>query len=197
MSIENDVQTNDTPRRDDDLGTPPQSRVEQVLMNEQIKPQSRIEKLILEGGGGGGGTSDYNQLNHKPSINGETLSGNKTSSDLGLQAALTFDSVPTDGSTNPVESNGIYDALAGKQDTIDSSHKLSADLVDDASATNKFVTVADKASIGTSATKLTGISSSAASYIQLTNGLRLYVSSTEPTGNDIPEGSVWVGGTVT
>ena len=31
---------------------------------------------------------------------------------------MTFDTVPTDGSTNPVESNGIYDALAGKQDTL-------------------------------------------------------------------------------
>lgn len=85
MSIETNPQT--TERRDDDFGTPPQSRVEQVLMNEQIKPQSRIEKLILEGGGGGGGTSDYNQLNHKPSINGVPLSGNKTSLELNLVQA--------------------------------------------------------------------------------------------------------------
>ena len=34
----------------------------------------------------------------------------------GKQNALSFDSVPTDGSTNPVESNGIYDALAEKAD---------------------------------------------------------------------------------
>lgn len=32
------------------------------------------------------------------------------------QGTLTFDAVPTDGSTNPVESNGIYDALALKLD---------------------------------------------------------------------------------
>ena len=36
----------------------------------------------------------------------------------GKEDTLTFDSVPTDGSTNPVESNGIYDALAGKQDSL-------------------------------------------------------------------------------
>jgi hypothetical protein len=30
------------------------------------------------------------------------------------QNALAFDSVPTDGSTNPVTSNGVYDALLGK-----------------------------------------------------------------------------------
>lgn len=104
--------------------------------------------------GGGGGTSDYTDLTHKPQINGTTLSGDKSSTDFGLQAeitannklssdlvddtnatnqfvtssekttwngkqnALSFDSVPTDGSTNPVESNGIYDALAGKVDKV-------------------------------------------------------------------------------
>lgn len=35
-------------------------------------------------GGGGGGTSNYNDLENKPSINGTTLSGNKTSADLGI-----------------------------------------------------------------------------------------------------------------
>lgn len=34
--------------------------------------------------GGGGGTSDYSDLTNKPSINGVTLSGNKTASDLSL-----------------------------------------------------------------------------------------------------------------
>ena len=33
---------------------------------------------------GGGGTSDYTYLTNKPSINNVTLSGNKTTSDLGL-----------------------------------------------------------------------------------------------------------------
>lgn len=35
-------------------------------------------------GGGGGGTSDYTDLSNKPKINNVTLSGNKTSSDLGV-----------------------------------------------------------------------------------------------------------------
>lgn len=34
--------------------------------------------------GGGGGTTNYNDLENKPSINGTTLSGNKTSADLGI-----------------------------------------------------------------------------------------------------------------
>ena len=36
------------------------------------------------GGGGGGGTSNYNDLSNKPSINGVTLTGNKTSEDLNI-----------------------------------------------------------------------------------------------------------------
>ena len=36
------------------------------------------------GGGGGGGTTNYNDLSNQPQINGNTLVGNKTASDLGL-----------------------------------------------------------------------------------------------------------------
>lgn len=35
-------------------------------------------------GGGGGGTTNYNELENKPSINGVVLSGNKTSADLNI-----------------------------------------------------------------------------------------------------------------
>lgn len=38
----------------------------------------------IAGQGGGGGTSDYTDLSNKPSINGITLNGNKSASDLGL-----------------------------------------------------------------------------------------------------------------
>lgn len=46
-------------------------------------------------GAGGGGTTDYTDLANKPSVNGVTLSGNKTSADLGLQSELTFTSTPS------------------------------------------------------------------------------------------------------
>ena len=72
----------------------------------------------LAGGGGGSGTDNYNDLSNLPQINGETLAGNKTAENLGLQDALTFDSAPTEDSTNPVESGGVYNALAGKQDNL-------------------------------------------------------------------------------
>ena len=38
-------------------------------------------------GGGSGGTTNYNDLSNKPQINGNTLSGNKTSAQLGLASA--------------------------------------------------------------------------------------------------------------
>ena len=49
---------------------------------------SMSQAFIITGGGSSGGGStgatDYNQLTNRPSINGTTLSGNKTSSQLGL-----------------------------------------------------------------------------------------------------------------
>lgn len=42
-------------------------------------------------------------------------------------------------------------------------------------------------------TATNGISESKANYIELKNGLRLYISSTEPTDTDIPDGSIGVG----
>lgn len=42
------------------------------------------------------------------------------------QNTLTFDNAPTENSTNPVTSGGVYTALAAKQNVIDSEHKLPA-----------------------------------------------------------------------
>ena len=57
---------------------PPKSKMEELLkeLNDTIKE-----------GGGGGGTTNYNQLTNKPEINGVTLTGNKSSADLGIPAA--------------------------------------------------------------------------------------------------------------
>ena len=57
------------------------------------KPLTRVEKYLNKivengGGGGGGGTTDYTQLSNKPQINSHELSGNKSSSDLGLQSEV-------------------------------------------------------------------------------------------------------------
>lgn len=94
--------------------------------------------LAKGSGGGGGGTTDYNDLSHKPQINGVTLIGNKSTSDIDIiepwvgtsaqyaqQAAnipagtpviiiddQDIDTVPTQGSTNPITSGGVYNSLA-------------------------------------------------------------------------------------
>lgn len=49
-----------------------------------------VESYLLgkSRGGGSGGTSDYSDLTNKPSINGVTLSGNKTSGDLGIAEGI-------------------------------------------------------------------------------------------------------------
>lgn len=46
------------------------------------------------GAGGGGGSSDYDDLSNKPQINGNTLSGNKTTAQLGI-------SIPQPGTGTP------------------------------------------------------------------------------------------------
>ena len=59
-----------------------------------------------EPGGGGGGTSDYEDLDNKPQINGVTLIGDKSAADLGLAAASDIPTVPVqsvNGKTGAVE----------------------------------------------------------------------------------------------
>lgn len=51
--------------------------------------------------------------------------------------------------------DGYATTIAGKQDAIDSTHKLSADLVDDSTSTNKFVTAAEKSQITTNQNAIT------------------------------------------
>ena len=65
---------------------------------------------LSEGGSGGGGTSNYNDLTNKPSINGVTLSGNKTTSDLGITAsgvgAIPSTDKGANGGVAELDSNG-------------------------------------------------------------------------------------------
>lgn len=58
---------------------------DQVLTRLSNKPLDFGWKT-MSGGGGGGGTSDYDALGNKPSINGVTLEGNKTSTQLNIPA---------------------------------------------------------------------------------------------------------------
>lgn len=111
---------------------------------------------------------------------------------IDSQHKLDADLVDDATSTNKFVTASDKTTWNGKQDAIDSTHMLSSDLVDDSNTTNKFVTSAEKTSIGTSAEKLTGIAETADNYIEMGNGIRLYISDTAPTGT-IPEGSVGIG----
>lgn len=53
-------------------------------------PHSEISEYLAylcENGGGGGGTTNYNNLTNRPSINGVTLTGNKTTQELLITAS--------------------------------------------------------------------------------------------------------------
>jgi hypothetical protein len=69
-----------------------ESKQDTLISGENIKT---INNQSLLGSGNidiqsGGGTGNYNDLENKPSINGTTLQGNKTSSQLGLQPAGSY-----------------------------------------------------------------------------------------------------------
>ena len=57
------------------------------MSNNYKQKHAKVQEILNaaeKGGGGSGGTSDYTDLTNKPSINSVTLSGNKTSYDLGI-----------------------------------------------------------------------------------------------------------------
>lgn len=60
------------------------------------------------GSGAGGGTSDYNDLTNKPQINGNTLSGNKTTSQLGISIPQPDTTTPAMDGTGAAGSSGNY-----------------------------------------------------------------------------------------
>lgn len=103
--------------------------------------------------------------------------------------------------------------LGGKQDTIDTTHKLSADLVDDSSSTNKLTNAteketwngkqdaidsshklsADLVDDSTTTNKFTNATEKAKVarfVVDPTEDTIVYVQATQPTGT-IPEGSIW------
>lgn len=54
------------------------------LYDKNATPDAETGKFSKLEGGGGGGSSDYTDLTNKPQINGVTLTGNKSLSDLGI-----------------------------------------------------------------------------------------------------------------
>ena len=95
-----------------------------TLRTENVNGQSdgsEVEDLRMTiddvfANGGGGTTSDYNELENKPKINNVTLSGNKTSENLGLASASDLNAKADKSDTyTKSETNNL---LSGKQNTI-------------------------------------------------------------------------------
>ncbi len=98
--------------------------------------------------------SDYSEIADLPS----DLQTMAESIDTAIDGVtIPIDSALSPTSTNPVQNKVIYETLEDYQAKIDSSHKLSADLVDDTSTTNKFVTASEKSQITTNQNAITGI----------------------------------------
>ena len=94
-----------------------------------------------EGSGGGEGTDNYNDLNNKPKINGHTLSGNKTASDLGLASAEdlegkidTPESAGSEGQVLTLDENGnpVWEDPQGGGGEINVIDNLNSDSATDA-----------------------------------------------------------------
>ena len=90
---------------------------------------------------GSGGTSNYNDLSNKPSINNITLSGNKTSSDLGLQPTITDLSTIRSGASagaTAVQPDTLEEALGTKQNVLTAGSIGSSLLADGAVTADKI-----------------------------------------------------------
>ena len=99
--------------------------------------------------GGGGGTSDYNDLSNKPSINGNELSGNKTTAQLGI-------SIPTPGTAFP--------AMDGTASAGSSSNYARADHVHPTDSSRAAAYAIPVAGTATPAMDGTGSAGSSSNY---------------------------------
>lgn len=139
----------------------------------------------LAGGGGGSGTDNYNDLSNLPKINDTTLSGNKTSANLGLQSEINSDSklasdlVDDTNQDNKFVTSAEKTTWNGKQNAIDADHKINADYVDDSTSTNKFVTASDKETWNAKQNAIDNSHKLSSDLVDDTNKTNKFVTSTE------------------
>ena len=114
-------------------------------------------------GGGGGGTTDYDDLSNKPQINGNTLSGNKTGSQLGLVDTGTLSSYVA-----KADAPGYADILT--QTSASSTYQTQNGM-------SSYVSKAEAPGYGDILTQ-----TSASSTYQTQSGMSSYVSKTEAPG---------------
>lgn len=153
-------------------------------------------------------TIPYSKITDKPKINNVTVDGNLSWEDLGLANPMHIaGSVATVADLANIEnpqpgdvylvgpSDGIKDEYcyteAGDWEFIGDRVVVVDDALNETSENppqNKVVAVP----LNAVTTKTQGIDSTDTNYIEMENGVRLYISSTAPTGT-IPDGSIGVG----
>ena len=155
-----------------------------------------------------GDTIPYANVTGKPKINGVTVDGNLSWEDLGISNPMHIaGSVATVADLANVEnpqpgdvylvgpSDGVKDEYcytdAGTWEFIGDRVVVVDDALSETSENppqNKVVA----APLNAVTTKTQGIDSTDTNYIEMENGVRLYISSTAPTGT-IPDGAIGVG----
>lgn len=189
-----------------------QSRDEEILASiidgtsYTEEAQSRIEYLLLELKAVIAGGGDYEDLSNKPKINNVELNGNKSWADLGLSNPMhiagrvdTYQDLPATANEGDVYLVGLVAATEKEEyvyvsggweylgsNTIEVDNAMST--TSENPVQNKVITAA----VNANTEKLTGIAETDDNYIEMGNGVRLYISDTEPTGT-IPEGSIGIG----
>lgn len=167
------------------------------------EPQSRIEKDLLdlkEAIEQGGGTSDYSDLENKPKINNVELDGNKSFADLGLPNPMhiagrvdTVSELPQTATVGDVYLVGLVNADKDEYVYTASGWEFlgSSTATDYSDLTNKPSINNVPLSGNKTSADLGLVGAGGTNYFEY-NGIRIYVSATEPTGT-IPDGSIWIG----
>lgn len=176
--------------------TIPQSRIEDILDGEPVpKPQSRIERLLIEGGGGTGNiagvTLDVDEsyvLSAVLKKKDGTDMGEPSSVDLPLEEMIvsgyyddnTQKVVLTLRNGNVIEFS-VADLVSGLQSEITTTNKLSSDLIDDANKTNLFVTANEKTAWNGKQSEINSNNKLSSDLVDDTNATNLFVTSSEKT----------------
>lgn len=148
------------------------------LNNDVLTYNDVTEKWENMPAQGGGGTSDYDDLDNKPSINSVTLTGNQTTSDLGLFSG-DYDDLTNKPELAAVATSGDYD------DLINTPTIPAAQVNSDWDAVSGVAQILNKPSLATVATS--------GSYNDLTDkpveatSISVEASSDMPAGFPVPD----------
>lgn len=184
---------------------------------------AEIQDILNNAGSGGSGTTDYTELENKPSINSVTLTGNKTSSDLDIKEVpiinssddnkflkASYDSERQKGNCywntiNQVPTIGQGDTNKLLKANYNNGNPQSEWTTVNTVPTYDLQTDAGKVLYvnpfdGTEWTELANLLNGVTighNYIEFGNGQRLYVSSNEPSAyppdDTIPYGALGIG----